>query len=314
AFSRRQLMHPEPLSLNTIVTDLARILQRLLGDGVTVATRLESDLAIVRADPGQMEQVPLNLALNARDAMGEAGGSLTIETANVDITPAPEVRHAPGRYAVLRVADTGCGMTPEVRERLFEPFFTTKERGKGTGLGLSMVYGIVTQSGGFITVDGAPGTGAAFSIHLPAAEARMDARRPPPPRSRVVPRGGGTILIVEDSEGVRVLAERILRGEGYTVLTARDGVDALDVSRRHDGDIDLLLTDVMMPRMNGGELARAFAAERPAAVIAMMSGYMDEDALRRTLDNANTPILQKPFSAAALLERVGAILHREPAA
>ena len=314
AFSRRQLMRPESLSLNTIVTDLARILQRLLGDGVTVSTRLAPDLATVRADPGQMEQVLLNLALNARDAMGEAGGSLAIETANVDVAPGPDARHAPGRYAVLRVVDTGCGMTPEVRERLFEPFFTTKERGKGTGLGLSMVYGIVTQSGGFIVVDSAPGKGATFAIHLPTVDAQVEAERPSAPRSRVVPRGGGTILIAEDSEGVLVLAERILRNEGYVVLTARDGVEALEVSRRHEGEIDLLLTDVMMPRMNGGELARAFAAERPAAVIAIMSGYMDEDALRRTLDNANTPILQKPFSAAALLERVGAILHREPAA
>lgn len=314
AFSRRQVMRPESLSLNSIVTDLARILQRLLGDGVTVATRLDPDLATVRADPGQMEQVLLNLALNARDAMGDAGGSLMIETATVDVAPSPEVRHAPGRYAVLRVVDTGRGMTPDVRERLFEPFFTTKARGKGTGLGLSMVYGIVTQSGGFITVDSAPGKGAAFAIHLPAVDGRVEATRPPTPRSRVVPHGGGTILVVEDSEGVLALAERILRGEGYAVLTARDGVEALELSRRHDGDIDLLLTDVMMPRMNGAELARAFATERPSAVIAMMSGYMDEDALRRTLDNADTPILQKPFGAAALLERMGAILHREPAA
>jgi len=315
AFSRRQVMRPEALSLNTVVNDLARILQRLLGESITVTTHLAADLGIVRADPGQMEQVVLNLALNARDAMEEAGGTLSIETAAVDVAPAPEARHAPGPYAVLRVRDTGIGMTAEVRERLFEPFFTTKPRGRGTGLGLSMVYGIIAQSGGFITVDSAPGAGATIAIHLPLAPAGADVvARPTPPSTRVVTRGRGTILIAEDSEGVLALAERILRGEGYDVLTARDGVEALDVARHHVGDIDLLLTDVMMPRMNGGELARAFAAERPAAVVAMMSGYMDEDALRRTLDNPDTPILQKPFSAATLLDRIRALLLRAPAA
>ncbi|MDE3172104.1 MAG: PAS domain S-box protein [Gemmatimonadota bacterium] len=313
AFSRRQVMRPEPLNLNTVVADLARILQRLLGEGVTVATRLADGLPIVRADPGQMEQVLLNLALNARDAMAERGGTLTIETAVETLQASPEARHAPGRYAVLRVIDTGTGMTPEVRARLFEPFFTTKPRGRGTGLGLSMVYGIVTQSGGFITVDSAPGRGASFAIHLPAAHGAAEPARPAP-RSRVVARGSGTILVAEDSEGVLVLAQRILRDAGYEVLTARDGVEALDVARHHAGEIDLLLTDVMMPRMNGGELARAFAAERPDAVIAIMSGYMDEDALRRTLDDPETPILQKPFSAASLLERVSALLVRAPAA
>jgi CheY-like chemotaxis protein len=246
--------------------------------------------------------------------MGSAGGTLTIETATVDVARGPEARHAPGRYAVLRVTDTGTGMTPEVRERLFEPFFTTKERGRGTGLGLSMVYGIVTQSGGFIAVDSAPGQGATFAIHLPAVADEVEARQPAPPRSRQIARGGGTILVAEDSDGVLALAERILRKEGYEVLTARDGIEALEVARAHDGDIDLLLTDVMMPRMNGGELARAFASERPDAVIALMSGYMDEDALRRTLDNPDMPILQKPFSAVTLLERVRAMLYPAPAA
>ena len=310
AFSRRQVMRPEPLNLNTVVTDLARILQRLLGEGVTVSTRLDEDLAIVRADPGQMEQVLLNLALNARDAMAPAGGTLRIETANVDMPAAPDSRHAPGRYAVLRVSDTGVGMTAEVRDRLFEPFFTTKERGRGTGLGLSMVYGIVTQSGGFITVDSTPGQGATLAIHLPAAGTGADTARRPASRARTVPAAGGTILIAEDSEGVRMLAERILRDEGYTVLAARDGVEALEVARAHEGTIDLLLTDVMMPRMNGGELARAFAAERPDTLVAIMSGYMDEHALRRTLDNPETPILQKPFSGATLVERVRAILQQ----
>ena len=313
AFSRRQVMRPESLSLNTVVSDLARILQRLLGEGITVTTRLEADLATVRADPGQMEQVLLNLALNSRDAMAGTGGTLRIETMNVDVARGPEVRHAPGRYAVLRVTDTGVGMPPEVRERVFEPLFTTKERGRGTGLGLSMVYGIVTQSGGFITVDSAPGQGASLAIHLPAVEVSAEPVRPAAPRSRQVPGGGGTILIAEDSEGVLALAERILQNEGYTVLSAHDGVEALELSRAHAGEIDLLLTDVMMPRMNGGELARAFASERPDAVIAIMSGYMDEDALRRTLDNPETPILQKPFSAATLLERVRMILSPAPA-
>ena len=314
AFSRRQVMRPEALSLNTVVTDLARILQRLLGESIAVTTRLEPDLAIVCVDPGQMEQVLLNLALNARDAIGQAGGTLTIETANVEFAAGADARHAPGAYAVLRVIDTGSGMTPEVRERLFEPFFTTKEMGRGTGLGLSMVYGIVTQSGGFITVDSAPGQGATIAIHLPSTPGASQAARPAPPRSRVVRGGTGTILIAEDSEGVRALAERILRDEGYTVLTARDGIEALDVARHHAGDIDLLLTDVMMPRMNGGELARAFAAERPEAVIALMSGYVDEEALRHTLDDPEAPILQKPFSALTLLERIRSLLLRAPAA
>jgi two-component system, cell cycle sensor histidine kinase and response regulator CckA len=316
AFSRRQVMRPEPLDLNVVVTDLARILQRLLGEGITVAPLLGERLPIVRADPGQMEQVLLNLALNARDAMGERGGTLTIETAVEEVPAATDARHAPGRYAVLRVTDTGTGMTPDVRARLFEPFFTTKARGRGTGLGLSMVYGIVTQSGGFITVDSAPGQGACFAIHLPAAAAAAagEPAHPSVPRSRVVTRGSGTILIAEDSEGVLVLAQRILRDAGYTVLAARDGIEALEVARHHSGEIDLLLTDVMMPRMNGGELARAFAAERPDAVIAIMSGYMDENALRRTLDDPEMPILQKPFSASTLVERIRTLLVRAPAA
>jgi CheY-like chemotaxis protein len=246
--------------------------------------------------------------------MAGKAGLLRIETLNIDMPAGPESRHAPGRYAVLRVSDDGMGMTAEVRQRLFEPFFTTKERGRGTGLGLSMVYGIVTQSGGFITVDSAPGQGATFAVHLPAAGAAVEARPAAPARPRTPRVSGGTILVAEDSEGVRTLAERILRDDGYTVLTARDGVEALDVSRGHEGEIDLLLTDVVMPRMNGGELARAFAAERPEAQVAIMSGYMDEEALRRTLADPETPILQKPFSASALLERVREILRRAPAA
>jgi two-component system, cell cycle sensor histidine kinase and response regulator CckA len=308
AFSRRQVMRPEALSLNTVVTDLARILQRLLGHTITVTTRLDPELAIVQVDPGQMEQVLLNLALNARDAMAPDGGRLTIETANIDVEAGADPPHPAGPYAVLRVIDTGSGMTAEVRERLFEPFFTTKEHGRGTGLGLSMVYGIITQSGGFIAVDSAPGQGATIALHLPAAQVADVPVPPAPPRTRVVPRGAGTILIAEDSEGVLLLAERILRGAGYAVLSARDGVEALEVARQHTGDIDLLLTDVMMPRMNGGELARAFAAEHPDAVVAMMSGYVDQDALRRTLDDPEAPILQKPFSPADLLERVGTLL------
>jgi PAS domain S-box-containing protein len=314
-FSRRQVMQLESLSLNTVVSDLARTLDRMLGPTITVQTTLDQDLAIVRADPGQMEQVLLNLALNARDAMAPAGGTLRIETATVEVAAAPDVRHAPGRYAVLRVSDTGSGMTSEVRDRMFEPFFTTKARGRGTGLGLAMVYGIVTQCGGFITVDSSPGKGAVLALHLPAAAAvRVEPALPAVARVRPAGKGQGTILVAEDSEGVLTLTERVLREQGYTVLTAHDGVEALDVSRAHPGDIDLLLTDVMMPRMNGGELARAFAAERPGAVVAIMSGYMDEDSLRRTLDNRDTPVLQKPFAASTLVSRVHEILFSQSAA
>jgi CheY-like chemotaxis protein len=261
-----------------------------------------------------MEQVLLNLALNARDAMASTGGTLTIETANVDVEATADARHAPGRYAVLRVTDTGIGMTPELRARIFEPFFTTKDNGRGTGLGLSMVYGIVTQSGGFVSVRSAPGQGASFTIQLPEAVAEADALRRTAPRPRATAQGTGTILVAEDNDGVRTLAKRILGDAGYTVLTARDGVDALEVARAHGGDIDLLLTDVMMPRMNGAELARAFAAERPQALVAIMSGYMDEEGLRRTLGDSDTPILQKPFSAATLLQRIQGILHPASAA
>ncbi len=308
AFSRRQVLRPEPLSLNTIAADLARILARLLGERITVRTQFDPALGTVMADPGQLEQVLLNLALNARDAMSERGGVLTIETADVVVDADRDRHRAPGRYAALRVSDEGHGMSPEVRERLFEPFFTTKQRGKGTGLGLSMAYGIVTQSGGFITVDSAPGQGATFTIHLPVADRQPDRTRQTPPRVHPVTSGTGTILVAEDSDGVLALAERILVQAGYTVLTARDGAEALEISRGYAGTIDLLLTDVMMPYMNGGELARVFSVERPDAAVALMSGYVDEAALRRTLDDPDVPILHKPFSATTLLERVRAIL------
>jgi two-component system cell cycle sensor histidine kinase/response regulator CckA len=303
AFSKRQVLRLEPLNMNGVVEDMTKIVRRLLGEGVSVETRLEQHLWTVRADPGQLEQVLLNLALNARDAMG-GGGTLRISTQNVEIKPAsaPDSVIPPGRYVVLQLRDSGAGMTDEIRARVFEPFFTTKDPNGRSGLGLATVYGIITQTGGHIAVASSLGEGTTFTIHLPvgpdpsSAGVKGDGTTP---RSRA----GNTILIAEDNEGVRALTVRLLVDAGYQVFEGCDGVDALDTLRGLSEPVDMLISDVMMPRMNGSELASHFQQVQPGTPILLMSGYMDEESVRRAFNEPDA-ILPKPFTAEALLSRV----------
>jgi two-component system, cell cycle sensor histidine kinase and response regulator CckA len=297
AFSRRQVLQPVVLNLNQIVSELEKMLRRVLGADIDLHQVLAPTLGAVRADPGQMEQVLMNLAVNARDAMPK-GGKLTIETANVvleDAQAARDLYAKPGAYVQLTVTDTGCGLDEETKNRLFEPFFTTKERGKGSGLGLSMVYGIVKQSGGSILVTSEPGKGTTFKIYLPQ-ELSLEA-----PIAKHLPRmtsaqGNETILLVEDEEALRMLAKRILRESGYTVLTAANGVEALHTSEQHQGNIDLLLTDVVMPEMGGRVLAQNLVKMRPAIKVMFMSGYTDNAIANHGVLDAGTSFLGKPFS------------------
>jgi CheY-like chemotaxis protein len=285
------------------------MLHRLIGEHISLVTETDPRAGRVRADPGQMEQVIVNLCVNARDAM-PTGGTLRIGTANVSFpgaTHGPESVMPPGAYTLLSVSDTGTGMDPETLRHLFEPFFTTKEPGKGTGLGLATVYGIVKQSGGFIYADSAPGQGSRFRIYLPAAEGELDAVEspvagPPPPR------GEGTILLVEDEEAVRRLARRVLEGVGYRVLEAANGMEALQLIRRWQGDLDLVITDVIMPGMSGQELSAQLRRERPWLRILYVSGYTDDAILQHGTLLPNTAFLQKPFSPTSLAQGVREVL------
>jgi len=303
AFSRRQVLRPEPLSLNSIVGDLTKSMRRMLGDSIRVATSLDSGLWTVRADPGQMEQVLINLVRNARDAM-PTGGVLTIETYNADEEELSGANIAAGRFGALRVTDTGEGMSDEVRAHIFEPFFTTRSPADRAGLGLSTVYGIVMQSGGHIGVRSAVGHGTSFTVYLPGVDAAVGRRTPQSGIVRANETGGSTILIAEDNEGVRALTVRVLENNGYRVLEAQDGVEALEVAAATKGPIDLLISDVLMPRMGGSELAIRFAATRPLTAVLFISGYMDQDAVRRASDDATAPVLQKPFTPEDLLAAV----------
>jgi PAS domain S-box-containing protein len=300
AFSKRQLMRPEALSVNNIVADMTKIIQRLLGESIIVETELEPNLWTVRADPGQLEQVLLNLALNARDAM-HGGGTLRIETRNVIAEDDSVV--AAGRYIRLEVSDTGAGMTDETRARVFEPFFTTKEDPNGrAGLGLATVYGIILQSGGHIGLESSLGKGTKFTIHLPVAVGATSSLNGDRARARRST-AGNTILLAEDNEGVRALTVRLLADAGYKVYEGCDGVDALDTLRALPEPVDLLISDVMMPRMNGSELAQQFHRLQPGTPILLMSGYMDEDTVRRSFSEPDA-VLAKPFTAEALFARV----------
>jgi CheY-like chemotaxis protein len=308
AFSRQQILTPRVLDLNAVVGDMARLLRRLIGEDVELATAAGADLWLVEADPGCLEQVIVNLAVNARDAM-PTGGRLTVETRNV-VLDEEYVRARPGArtgpHVLLSVSDTGCGMTEEVKARAFEPFFTTKQPGKGTGLGLATVYGIVKQSGGHVGVYSEKGRGSTFKVYLPRA-----AGQPSSGRSSLglpMPRGSETLLLVEDDGAIRALAERVLLGCGYAVLCAPDGAAALDVAAGHGGAIDLLLTDVVMPRLGGGELVRRLAAVRPGLKVLFLSGYADDAVVRHGVLREGVPFLHKPFSAAALTRKVREVL------
>jgi PAS domain S-box-containing protein len=314
AFSRQQLLEPRVLDLNTVVNGIEKMLGRLIGEDVSITCVLDPDLGRVRADPGQIEQVLMNLAVNARDAMPQ-GGRLTIETANVRLDETytqshPEVR--PGRYVMLSLTDTGVGMDETTKARLFEPFFTTKEVGRGTGLGLATVYGIVKQSGGSIFVYSEPNRGTSFKIYLPRLEAVA-----PLPKSNpglVKSSGGGeTILLVEDEEAVRTLTRQVLESKGYTAIEARDGQDALHRAERYEGPIHLLLTDVVMPHLGGRELADRLKVSRPGLRVLYLSGYTDDAVVRHGVLEADVAFLQKPFTPAELARKVREVLDGPPA-
>jgi len=303
AFSRRQMFEMRTVNLNQVLEGMGVMLGRLIGEDIRLALKLAPDLGNVRADPGQIEQVIVNLAVNSRAAM-PTGGALAIETSNVTLDEPYTHRHgdtAPGRYVQLAISDTGCGMTAEIQEHLFAPFFTTKEKGKGTGLGLSTVYGIVKQSGGSIYVYSEPGRGTTFKIYLPRIDEELEDERAGRAES---PRGRETILLVEDEVGVRNLAVQILQRLGYTVLQAANGVEALGVCREHCRELDLLLTDVVMPEMSGKELVERLRVMCPALKVLYMSGYTDEALGHHGALESGVMLLQKPFTSAQLAQRV----------
>ncbi|MBI2923885.1 MAG: response regulator [Planctomycetes bacterium] len=308
AFSRKQVLNPQVLDLNSVVAGVEKMLRRLIGEDIEVVVVPGPALGSVEADAGSIEQVIMNLVVNARDAMPD-GGMLTLTTGNVEWDETHASHHegaVPGRYVWLRIEDTGTGIDPAILPHIFEPFFTTKEVGKGTGLGLSTVYGIAKQSGGHIAVKSAPGHGTAFEIYLP----RVD-EVPEPERKRAGPattlRGTETILLAEDAPPVRDLAIRALEAGGFKVIAARDGREAAEIAERDARSIDLLLTDIVMPRMNGPELASHLAALRPGTRVLYMSGYPSGSGAPEETPG-NGPILPKPFSSQALLQKVRDVL------
>jgi two-component system cell cycle sensor histidine kinase/response regulator CckA len=307
-FSRKQVIEPRPLDLNGVVTNMRGLLGRLIGEDVAIVVNLRTDLPTVIADPGQMEQVVLNLAVNARDAMPN-GGTLTIETANGEFDQRHTNRHfsvKPGSYVVLTVSDTGSGMTPEVQARLFEPFFTTKELGKGTGLGLATVHGIVARAGGSVGVDSEVGRGTSFTVYLPRGGA--------PTTSNEAARGvaawhaaGETVLVVEDADGLRDLAKRMLERQGYRVLLAANAGEA---HRQFDQtpSIDVILTDVIMPGGSGPELTRQLISRRPSLKVIYMSGYTEEAITHHGVLDPGVAFIHKPFTAETLGQKIREVL------
>jgi signal transduction histidine kinase len=313
AFSRMQVLQPRVIELNTIVTEIGKMLPRLIGEHIEYVFLADSNLATVKADPGQIEQVILNLAVNARDAMPN-GGNLTLRTSNVVMSEEEAAKRppmTPGHYVLLSVTDTGHGMDDATKTHIFEPFFTTKEVGKGTGLGLATVYGVVKQSGGFIWVISSQGKGTTFEIYLPQVSglvSKPDVEASP----SAIPRGSETILVVEDEAGVRELACQFLRVKGYAVLEAKDGPEALEIAGRYSGTIHLLLSDMVMPKMNGGELAGKLKAIRPKIRVAFMSGYSEFARGEMGHEFPHAPVLQKPFSPASLVGIVREALAEGP--
>jgi PAS domain S-box-containing protein len=309
AFSRKQVLQPKLVDLNSIVSEVAQMLHRLIGEDVALVTLLDPTLARVKADPGQIEQVILNLAINARDAMPH-GGRLTLETANAQFDERQAQPYAglqPGKYALLIVSDTGVGMDEKTLPRIFEPFFTTKDTGQGTGLGLSTVYGIVKQSGGYIWVTSTPGRGATFKVGLPWA-AEPSAEHRPEPVPTELDRRTETVLLVEDEDALRELVTDFLKSMGYSVLAARDGYDALEIAKRATGPIHVLLTDVIMPGMSGFDLSRRFAITHPTLKVVFMSGYSEEAIAQHGTVGPGSSFLQKPFSRAGLARKLSEVL------
>jgi signal transduction histidine kinase len=309
AFSRKQVIQPRALDLNAVLEDMDSMLRRLIGEDVDAVLVLDKDLGAVRADANQLEQVVMNLAINARDAMPH-GGKLTIETANVELDAAAARRHlngTPGRYVMLAVSDTGIGMDATVLSRIFEPFFTTKEPGKGTGLGLSTVYGIVHQSGGHIRVYSEPGRGTTFKVYLPLLGRAVEETSPASVSGECLT-GSETILLVEDEPAVRALARDTLEESGYTVLEAEDGRRALALGEQHEGPIHLMLTDVVLPLLSGPKITQRLVPKHPEMRILYMSGHVDERIVQHGVLDTGAAFLQKPFTPRLLLRKVREIL------
>ncbi len=309
AFSRQQVLEPRVLNLNEVVAGVDKMLRRIIGEDIALETRLDPELGPIKADPGQLEQVIMNLAVNARDAMPK-GGRLTLETAEIDVDDAYVATHgmgAPGRYAMLAVSDTGCGMDGATQARIFEPFFTTKEKGKGTGLGLSTVYGIVQQSGGFISVYSEPDRGAVFKVYLRYSDEVVEGGTRGNAPSQSVG-GTETILFVEDEAALRKVGRTILARQGYTVLTAASGDEALAIGQHYRGVIDLIATDVVMPGISGRELVCELLGSFPNAKVLFMSGYASAAVAHEGILEPGAAFLQKPFSAAALTRKVRDVL------
>jgi len=314
AFSRKQVLEPQVLDLNQTVKNMAKMLRVLIGEDIELIANLSEEIGRVKADPSQLEQVIMNLAVNARDAMPK-GGKLILETSNANLDLEYAATHtevAPGSYVLIAVTDNGCGMDKETLKHIFEPFFTTKDAGKGTGLGLATVYGILKQSRGHISVYSEPWIGTTFKIYLPSLDKSVPVARPT--TSEVAQRGQGTILLVEDETPLRVLAAESLKKLGYIVLQASNGEQGLEVAESHEGPIDLLLTDIVMPRLGGPELAEKLKEKRSNLAVIFMSGYTETAALENAQIGSDAILLNKPFSTETLANRIAEMLAKIPAA
>ncbi len=312
AFARKTIVEPKVVNLNDTLMGMDKIIRRVIGEDIEIVTVPARSLWATRVDPSQLEQVILNLAVNARDAM-PGGGKLTLETGNVVLdaeycSTRPEV--SPGEFAMLAVTDTGTGLSDSAKSHLFEPFFTTKERGKGTGLGLATVYGIVKQANGHIGVYSEPGRGTTFKVYLPRTQARIETQCSPDALDSAVG-GNETILLAEDEPLVRSLTTETLRSLGYSVLEAANGADAIRVSAEHDGEIQLLITDVVMPQMSGKKLAEALAKTRPRMAVLFISGYTENAIVHHGVLDAHVQFLPKPFTHTALARKVRDLLDAQ---
>jgi CheY-like chemotaxis protein len=311
AFSRRQVVQPRIVDLNGLIVTLDNMLRRLIGEDIELKTVLEPGAGAVKADPNHLEQVIMNLAVNARDAM-RTGGRLSVRTSHTELgQPAdgsPDL--PPGSYVVLEVSDTGAGMTPEVLAHIFEPFFTTKETGKGTGLGLSTVYGIVKQCGGDVTVRSKPGEGARFTLYFPRTQGQDVPIDVPAPAMALPQADREIILLVEDEYGVRKLVRKMLLQQGYRVLEAASGEEALRLSEQHGGSIHVLLSDVVMPNMSGRELAERLCAIRPDLKVLYMTGYTGDSIVQHGVLEPGVAVLNKPFLSDALARKLRDVLDR----
>jgi two-component system, cell cycle sensor histidine kinase and response regulator CckA len=313
AFGRRQVMQSRTINLNGIVADIEKLLRRLIGEDVELRTSLDPALGLVKVDPGQIEQVIMNLAVNARDAMPR-GGRLTIETANIAFDrnhPDQQAMPQGGPHVMLAVSDTGSGMDAETAARVFEPFFTTKELGKGTGLGLAMAYGIVNQSGGDIRVYTELGKGTTFKIYLPRLEKAVEAVAEPAPFNLLAMRGTETILVLEDEKALRSLIRQVLRGAGHTVLDTGDPDEAIQLCERHPGDIALLITDMVLPKLSGPQVAERVVKMRPGVRVIYTSGYPGKASIPNRLRRNGTAFFEKPFTPDTLVRKVRAVLDAE---